>query len=153
MTDTSLPSTVRPADPADVAEWVRMRRALWPKAAAAEVEDVSRYFCGDPDYACFVVPHADGTRLEAFLEMAIRPFAEGCETGRVAYMEGWWVEEDARQEHVGGALVAAAEAWARSRGCREMAADVLVDNVRSQKAHERLGFTEVERQVCYRKDL
>lgn len=153
MTDTSLPSAVRPARPADSAEWVRMRRALWPSAAAAEIADVSHYFSGDDDYACFVAARASGEGLEAFLEMAVRPFAEGCETDRVAYMEGWWVDPDARQEHVGGALVALAEDWARSRGCREMAADVLVENVRSQKAHERLGFTEVERQVCYRKEL
>ncbi len=58
-----------------------------------------------------------------------------------------------RRSGIGGALIEAAEQWARSQGCIEMASDSLLDNVDSQQAHERLGYEEVERAVRFRKTL
>ena len=60
---------------------------------------------------------------------------------------------DLRRRGVGRALVRAAEEWARGQGLREVASDALLDNVASHRAHEGLGFTEVERAVRYRKSL
>jgi hypothetical protein len=34
-----------------------------------------------------------------------------------------------------------------------MASDALFENTEGQRAHARLGYVEVERQVCFRKDL
>lgn len=51
------------------------------------------------------------------------------------------------------ALVAAAEAWARSRGCREMASDAEITNELSHRAHGALGYQETGRLVVFRKDL
>jgi aminoglycoside 6'-N-acetyltransferase I len=50
-------------------------------------------------------------------------------------------------------LVAAAEEWARSKGCVEMASDAESDNELSHTAHGRLGYEEVERLVHFRKAL
>jgi hypothetical protein len=44
------------------------------------------------------------------------------------------------------------EAWARAR-VRKLAPDALLDNEPCQRAHEQLGFREVERAVRYRKSL
>jgi aminoglycoside 6'-N-acetyltransferase I len=71
----------------------------------------------------------------------------------VAYLEGWYVDEDLRRQGVGTALVRAAEAWARSKGLKEFASDTQLANAGSQLAHAALGFTEVERLVAYRKIL
>jgi aminoglycoside 6'-N-acetyltransferase I len=54
---------------------------------------------------------------------------------------------------VGGALVRAAEAWSRARGCAEMASDTEVENARSAAAHRALGFEEVGRVLLFRKSL
>jgi aminoglycoside 6'-N-acetyltransferase I len=54
---------------------------------------------------------------------------------------------------VGGALVRAAERWARSQGCREFASDAEADNRVSAAAHRALGFAEVGVVRCFRKDL
>jgi aminoglycoside 6'-N-acetyltransferase I len=51
------------------------------------------------------------------------------------------------------ALIEAAEAWARSKGCRRMASDALIDNAVSIEAHARLGYHEVERLVHFAKNL
>jgi aminoglycoside 6'-N-acetyltransferase I len=91
--------------------------------------------------------------LCGFAEVSTRPYADGCRTSPVAFLEGWYVDPDFRGQGVGRALVGAVEAWARERGLQELASDALLDNEVSQKAHERLGFVEVERAVRYRKPV
>jgi len=48
---------------------------------------------------------------------------------------------------------AAAEDWARSQGCVEVASDTWIDNEESQRVHEALGYQVVDRCVHYRKTL
>ncbi|MDF1503053.1 GNAT family N-acetyltransferase [Roseisolibacter sp. H3M3-2] len=137
---------------ADHAEWLRMRRALWPEIARErEVEDGAEWLARD-DATVLVAERAAGG-LCGFAEVAERPYAEGCETSPVTYLEGWWVDADVRRAGVGAALVRAAEDWGRSRGRTEMGSDVLLDNDVSHTAHRALGFDEVERLVMYRKSL
>ena len=71
----------------------------------------------------------------------------------MAVLEGWYVDPDRRGTGIGRALVEAVEAWARDRHLQELASDALLGNEASQRAHERLGFVEVERAVRYRKAL
>ena len=47
----------------------------------------------------------------------------------------------------------AAEEWARAQGCVEMASDALIENERSRRAHEALGFEVVDRCVRFRRKL
>jgi aminoglycoside 6'-N-acetyltransferase I len=49
--------------------------------------------------------------------------------------------------------VKAAEEWARVQGCTELASDTEIGNDVSAAAHERLGFAEVNRIICFRKAL
>ena len=51
------------------------------------------------------------------------------------------------------ALVGAAEDWAGTLGCRELASGALADNAVSAAAHRALGFEEVVVQRCFRKHL
>ena len=88
-----------------------------------------------------------------FAELSIRAYAEGCRSDRVAYLEGWFVVPKARRHGVGRALIAAAEAWGRSQGCREFASDAQPDNEVGAAAHRALGFREVGLVRCFRKDL
>lgn len=93
-------------------------------------------------------------RLIGFLEVGLRSHADGCEPAHaVGYVEGWYVVESHRKQGIGRKLLAAAEDWARTQGCVEMASDALVGNDVSQRAHEALGYAEVDRCVRYRKTL
>jgi aminoglycoside 6'-N-acetyltransferase I len=105
-----------------------------------------------PDAIVLVAVRVGGG-LAGFAEVGSRPFADGCDTSPVAYLEGWYVDADVRRQGVGAALVRAAEEWARRQGYRELASDALLENLASQRAHEALGFGEVERAVRYRKAL
>ena len=95
----------------------------------------------------------DEKKLVGFLEASIRPFVEDCSTDQVGYVEGWFVEEEFRRSGIGTRLVRAAESWARSKGCKEMASDAEIGNDLSLKAHLSLGYEETSRLVHLRKDL
>jgi len=105
------------------------------------------------DAVVLVAPRAGGRGLAGFIEVGARSLADGCATSPVAYLEGWHVDADARRQGAGTALVQAAEAWGREQGYREFASDAELENVESQRAHEALGFQEVERAVLYLKKL
>ena len=97
----------------------------------------------------------DGDVLVGFVEVGVRSHASGCYAMRpIGYLEEWYVAEDARRRGVGAALVHAAEDWARSQGCVEMASDTGA-NVVSQHAHAALGFERADPEplVAFRKQL
>jgi aminoglycoside 6'-N-acetyltransferase I len=68
-------------------------------------------------------------------------------------VKGWYVDPDVGRRGVGRALVEAAEAWARSMGCRQMASDAELWNTISHQAHGALGYQETARVVTFKKDL
>jgi aminoglycoside 6'-N-acetyltransferase I len=144
--------TVRKFEFADWPEWRRMRAVLWPHHTAAEHEADMRVWLARPDATVIVCVRPSGT-LCGFDEVGLRPYADGCRTSPVAFLEGWYVDLDCRHAGLGRALIEAVEAWACARGLRELASDTLLDNASSQRAHERLGFVEVERAVRYRKPI
>ena len=130
-----------------------MRHALWPDDTGSHAGEVAQFFSGQVKIPLAVLVAEEHGALVGFAELNIRPYAEGCTTDRVAYLEGWFVEPSARGRGAGRALVAAAEAWARDQGCTEFASDTLVDNTTSAAAHKALGFEEVEVIRCFRKSL
>ena len=71
----------------------------------------------------------------------------------VGYVEGWYVAENHRNRGIGRKLLAAAEDWARSQGCVEIASDTWIENEVSQRVHKALGYEVVDRCVHYRKTL
>jgi len=129
-----------------------MRRLLWDDCPGdQQVREMAEIQESETE-TVFLAERPDGG-LCGFLETAIRPWAIGCETTPVGYIEGWYVDEDVRREGVGRALVEAAEAWARSRGCRQMASDAELWNTVSHQAHGSLGYEETARLVLFKKDL
>jgi aminoglycoside 6'-N-acetyltransferase I len=139
---------IRSYVPADFVEWSRMRTALWPGQSEAEMAA----WLARSD-AAVIVAERGPTQLCGFAEVGERSCADGCDTSPVAYLEGWYVDPDVRLQSVGAQLIGAVEAWARSRGYRELASDMQLDNTGSQRAHARLGFSETDRVVLYRKLL
>jgi aminoglycoside 6'-N-acetyltransferase I len=145
--------SIRRAEVADHAEWLRMRRALWEDCHDDEqVREMDEILRNNVE-TVFLAERPEGG-LCGFLEVALRSRADGCDTTTpVGYIEGWYVDEDARRQGVGRALVEAAEAWARSKGCRQMASDAELWNTVSHQAHGALGYQETGRVVTFKKDL
>lgn len=137
-----------------------MLAALWPQSPIEEhAQELRLLLGGKADLVLttpliiFVAEASDGN-LVGFLEVDLRSHADGCNPAQpVGYIEGWYVAEDHRQRGVGRMLLAQAEDWARGHRCLEMASDALIDNERSQRAHQALGYEVVDRCVHYRKKL
>ena len=102
--------------------------------------------------AVIVADRGDGS-LAGFVEIGSRSYAEGCETTPVAYVEGWYVDPDARRAGLGTQLLKATETWALEHGFSEIASDTELGNDVSRQVHIALGFEEVERQICFKKHL
>ncbi|HVR27968.1 MAG TPA: aminoglycoside 6'-N-acetyltransferase [Thermoanaerobaculia bacterium] len=142
---------VRALQRADWDEWLRLRCALWPEDPRAHEAEMHEWLAR-ADTSVFVAVRPAGG-LGGFAEAGTRPYADGCESSPVAFLEGWYVDTDLRRKSVGRRLVEAVETWARERGLTELASDALLENTLSHRAHEHIGFLEVERAVRYRKPL
>ena len=138
---------------ADAGAWLEMRCALWPDDADAHRAEIDRFFEGDRREPAEVLVAFEGNIAIGFAELSIRNIVDGCSTGNVGYLEGWYVVPSARRRGVGRALIAAAESWAREQGCTEFASDASPDNDVSMAAHSALGFAETGRACNFRKDL
>ena len=140
----------------DQPEWLRLRLALWPDCAPDQHELEMGTVLADADRAAvFVSPAApaEGERLAGFVEVALRPWYEGCAGSPVAYVEALYVMPEERGRGVGAALLKAAEAWAAARGCRTIAADARVENDVGRALHARLGYEETGMRVRMKKRL
>lgn len=149
--------TIREIETADLAEWVRLRAALWPDAPAVELENDCREFLAGKrrttlPRAVFVIDRGDKT-LGGFQEVSVRGAVEGCHTSTVAYLEGVLIERGLRRQGWARKLVHAAESWAREQGCSEIASDILAGNHTSHRVHLRLGYGHVRPLIHFRKPL
>lgn len=149
---------IRPAVPSDLEPLAGLCHALWPESPREEHrQELSATLAGrNPSTLPMIhfVAETPDQRLIGFLAAGLRSHADCCDTSHpVGYIEGWYVEEAWRRQGIGRLLLAAAEDWARSHGCREMASDAYIDNTLSHRAHEALGYEPVSRSVLYRKAL
>ena len=144
---------IEPAQPDTGAfsAYCRLRNELWPMGAAV-CEREALAILNDSRWAVFAARLANGT-VAGFLEVNLREYAEGAESSPVGFWEGVYVSAEYRRQGIGAALIRAGEQWALSRGCTEVASDAQIDNSASITLHQRMGYTEVERQVCFLKRL
>ena len=144
---------VRPLRETDLNDWFRLRKTLWDETADNDHKSEMMDILDHPESQLVLFADLGSGRLVGFLEASIRPFVEDCETDHVGYLEGWYVEPAFRKMGIGRELVRQAEAWARDKGCTEMASDAEIGNEGSLSAHLNLGYNETSRLVHLRKDL
>ena len=123
-------------------EVVAMMKCLWPS-------------CGEYDFRdeTALVWERSGGGLGGFISFSLRPWAEGCDSTPVPYIEGWWVAPDLRRTGVGRALVSEVEQWSVRHGYDELGSDVDLDNQGSLRAHAALGFEPTLQLQFFRKRL
>jgi aminoglycoside 6'-N-acetyltransferase I len=149
---------VRPAQSSDRDQLARLCAGLWPESSAEEhareLEPILQSNAPGTLPVVHLVAEGRDGQLVGFLQAGVRSHADGCDPSRpVGFIEGWYVVESFRRRGIGRLLLAAAEEWARSQQCVEMASDTWIDNEQSQHVHEALGYEVVDRCVHYRKAL
>ena len=142
---------VRRINDEDREEWFRMRKGIWPEAPDEYLRSDMGDILGGEGDAVFMA-FVDNAPV-GMIEASLREYGESCETSPVGYIESWFVYPQFRGKGVAGALAGAAENWARSKGCTEMASDTWLGNEMSIRAHLKLGYFEVEQLVHFVKRL
>lgn len=93
-------------------------------------------------------------KLVGFTQVSIRyDYVNGSTTSPVGFLEGIYVVEGYRNQGIGKALLDYSSQFLKEKGCKELGSDALIDNTISHKFHEKMGFKEVERVVCYIRKL
>lgn len=150
--DSSM--TIRPRRPEDRAEWLRMRRALWPDCSESmHAVEMREHHPAKAGQRAVLVLARKRDSLGGFLELSVRARVDGSKCKEVAYVEGWYVDADLRGRGLGRRLMNAAEQWALAHGLTELASDVELENGPALRAHQALGFRETFRLVHLLKPL
>lgn len=145
---------IEPCASVDQPGWLELRLALWPEGTPEAFRAEMAGQLADPGRFAQFVACADDGRPVGLAEASLRlDHVNGTSGSPVAFLEGLYVVPEHRRRGVAARLVAAVEAWALARGAAELASDVLVENVPSQRVHRALGFRETERVVFYCKPL
>lgn len=134
----------------DFPQWIKLRKELWPEASYDELKNVEHLFRAQT-FACFFAEF--GCDLVGFMEIAIRPYVNGCDTTPVAFVEGIWVDGHSQKRGIGRLFIKTAEDWARKHAVIELASDTRSESTHSIHAHKSWGFEETERVVYFRKKL
>lgn len=142
---------LRPLSEADRAAWRAMYQALFPDSRADLLDAEIDRILAAPDRAAYCAEE-DGEIL-GFAEYAVRPWANGCHSQPVAFLEGIWVAPAHRHRRIGRALLSHVESVARQAGFVELGSDVLCGNQAGLDFHRKTGFEETETVTYFRKAL
>jgi len=143
--------SIRRADKKDLQSWAEMRSLLWRDHTCSDHLSELTGLLRQGSFKGWLA--FNGEKHIGFAEASIRPFANGCDSRPVVFLEGVWVDEAHRNAGVGRKLVSAVEDWAKSNGINEVGSDAEFSNEPSHICHKKWGFEEVERVVHFRKKL
>ncbi|MGI6131658.1 MAG: aminoglycoside 6'-N-acetyltransferase [Bacillota bacterium] len=125
---------------------------LWPDNEIDDLEEEMTNYIVSDSGAVFV--YLTENIPVGFAQCSLRnDYVEGTESSPVGYLEGVFVKDEYCKKGIGKELVIQCEEWAKGKGCSEFASDCELSNAESLEFHLRLGFEEVNRIICFRKDL
>lgn len=125
---------------------------LWPECVFEEEYEQFAELIASENDICYVVREQE--EYIGFVHVSIRhEYVEGADDLPVAYVEGIYVKPKYQKQGVAKQLMAVSEAWAKQKGLTQMASDTSVENSASIEFHQKIGFTEAERIVCFIKTL
>lgn len=143
---------IRLVEKKDLSVLATLACQLWPDHTAAEQEAAFGDIVGSADAACFLA-FAEGNAIGFAQCQLRRDYVEGTDSSPVGYLEGIYVADGFRKQGIAKVLLAACEAWARTKGCTEFASDCELTNTESLRFHLNVGFQEANRIICFTKKL
>lgn len=116
-----------------------------------ELEDCKKILSSENE-TCFLVKTKKV--YIAFIYVSIRSdYVEGSSHSPTAYIEGIFVQENYRNIGLSRHLLKHVEEWAKHKNCEQLASDTELNNSTSIEFHKKVGFDEVNRIVCFIKNL
>lgn len=127
-------------------------KTVWSEYTEEQLNDILTDYINSEESAIFVSKQ-DELIIGAALCSLHHDYVEGCETSPVGYLEGISVLADYRKQGIAKQLVEECEQWAREKGCSEFASDCKMENTDSLNFHLKIGFTEQNRIIHFKKNL
>ncbi len=125
---------------------------LWEDCSFDEELETYQNIIGSETAICYLVQ--DQGIYIAFIHVSIRhDYVEGSTALPIAYVEAVFVKPNYQKRGIAKMLMNIAEEWAKTMGLRQIASDTDLSNTASIEFHKSVGFVEVERIVCFIKEL
>ncbi len=136
----------------DIKDLTNLVKIVWPENSEEELTRIILEYMDSEESAVFAFKQDD--ILAGVALCCLRhDYVEGCNTSPVGYLEGVSVTEEFRNMGIAKSLVEECEQWAREKGCKEFASDCELSNTESFNFHLKIGFTEQNRIICFKKEL
>lgn len=143
---------IREATISEAKEAAQLATQLWPDHTLEEFIQEMTQLIAQPDATVILAYHENETI--GFAQCQLRyDYVEGTSSSPVGYLEGLYVKEAFRKQGFAKTLVNSCENWARKKGCQEFASDCELENKESLAMHLKLGFSEENRIICFKKML
>jgi aminoglycoside 6'-N-acetyltransferase I len=127
---------------------VPMVLELWPHHSYEELEEEFTEILSSEKYGILLYKADD--IFVGFNYVAIRQdYVEGSSSSPTGFIEGIFVKEAYRNKGIAKALARSGEQWAKTKGCTQMGSDVEFHNNSSYEFHKKIGYTEVNRIICF----
>lgn len=136
----------------DRATWYSFRNSLYHDLSQEFDNQEMELIAMDSMRDSYLIVNDKNDKI-GLLEMSLRNFVDGCLNSPVAYIEGIYLTEEQRGKGYGRKIINWAKEWGRSRGCKELASDVELDNIEAQNFHQQVGFEETCRVVQYKMEI
>ena len=92
--------------------------------------------------------------IVGFSQVSLRyDYVEGTDSSPVAYLEGIYIKENYRNLGYAKQLLKECENWAREKGCSEFASDCELKNDLSLEFYLKMGFSETNKIICFKKQI
>ena len=138
----------------NIAELVQMGISLWPHNEVDELKIELLELLDSPNNVFYLAKSESHNKYVGFIHMSKRnDYVEGSDSTPVGFIEGIYVEPDYRKNGVARAMYNTGIEWARSMGCSQIGSDIELKNDVSYEFHTKLGFKEVNRIICFIKDI
>lgn len=129
-----------------------MAKELWDNHSLEDLEEEFKSYLSSCDN-CIYLGYEDDLPV-AFAQVSLRyEYVEGIRFYPVAYLEGIFVKESYRNKNIAKKLLMNCEEWAKENQCMEIASDCELENVISYQFHLKNGFKEINRIICFKKQL
>lgn len=143
---------IRKARQKDYVIVAKLAKELWNNHSLVDLENEFKEYLFS-DNVCIYLDYENNVPV-AFSQVSLRyEYVEGVNSSPVAYLEGIFVKEEYRKQNIAQQLIIQSENWAKEKGCKEIASDCELENEISYSFHLKNGFKEVNKIICFTKQL
>lgn len=141
---------IKRATEIDAPALAKLAIQMWSSHTLSELASDFAEIIGNENAVCFM-KYVEGKPI-GFVQCQLRyDYVEGTETSPVAYLEGIFIQEEYRHKGFAKELLQKCEKWANDKKCSEFASDCELNHI--DRFHLAMGFDEVNRIICFGKEL